>query len=347
MLRDRRHQYRLAIACAALGLAVVVGSARTNLRPGASEMSNDQPSRRDKAIRAVRRGANDVNAVQLDVSGNVTYVTLQGDFGSTLPTVIQDLGRFQGLAVRYGCLQHGADIDAICSLNALESLVLNDVRWPGVDGPGQGIVCDEFIPRLLELVSLEELQVCSRQLTGRTLGQLGALPRLRFLRVNDLESWAPEAASQVASIPSLVGFSACKVPLSDSSVVTLSQHKIFQELSFIETTITDVALPVLGSLPALTRLTIRGAPITSAGIKGLSDSRSLEWLDLIDCQKLDDDVIDALAKMPALHTVKLGADNKISDVAIQRLTRQKPNILIQHPASEHWHKYGWEGFRAH
>jgi len=47
---------------------------------------------------------------------------------------------------------------------------------------------------------------------------------------------------------------------------------------------------------------------------------------------LDDAACDALAKMPALRSVLLNENNKITAAAARRLARARPEVFVQHEA---------------
>ena len=291
----------------------------------ASDQIDDRTARRDAAARAVFAASPRRDAIefvdQWKDDWNVARVNLiDADLGDSFPQILADLGDFQSLMVSSKSLERPENLAAVCKLEALESLV--------IDGDG---VTDDLIPKLLPLVNLNFLQLWHGQLTGRTLGRLAALPKLELLSLNDTPNWSPEAAAQVVKIRSLRQFLACRLPLTDADVGVLVQNDNWERLDLCPS-ITDKSLGLIARLPRLKSFSPYGPSITSAGIEALSASTSLESLDLRFCPMLDDAACDALAKMPALRSVLLKENNKITAAAARRLARARPEVFVQHEA---------------
>jgi hypothetical protein len=306
------------------------------LVPEQKAVSDEELSESDRrnavAVRTLQEKTRD--AIRWDASGhNIEAVALHHDYGKALPTLIEDLGDFPALDVTSKALPREEDLDAICRLTFLKSLAISGDR-----------VTDDVIPRLTTLVGLRSLTLGNGPLTGKTLGRLDALPSLEDLGLSDLNALAPEAVQEAIKIRSLRQLYVSRTPLTDADVEVLVQHKEWRRLTFHRTSVTDTSLGLVAGLPHLTQLTVCGECITSAGIKALSASQSLEWLDLMFCPSLDDAAVDALAEMPKLRTVKLHDKNKITPAAVKRLAKKKPKVLIQHPATDDWQRHGWNGF---
>ncbi len=292
----------------------------------ASDQIDDRTARRDAAARAVFAASPRRDAIefvdQWKDDWNVASVRIiEADLGEAFPQILADLGDFQTLMVSSKSLERPENLAAVCKLEALESLV--------IDGDG---VTDDLIPKLLPLVNLKHLELWHGQLTGRTLGRLAALPKLELLSLNDTPNWSPEAAAQVVKIRSLRQFLACRLPLTDADVGVLVQNDNWERLDLDPCSITDKSLGLIARLPRLKSFETGGPSITSAGIEALSASTSLESLDLRFCPMLDDAACDALAKMPALRSVLLNEDNKITAAAARRLAQARPEVFVQHDA---------------
>jgi len=291
----------------------------------ASNEINDRTARRDAAARAVFAASPRRDAIefvdQWKNDWNVTSVNLiEADLGDAFPQILADLGDFQSLMVSSKSLERPENLAAVCKLTALESLVIDGDR-----------VTDDLIPKLLPLVNLKHLELWDGKLTGRTLGQLAALLKLESLGLNDAPNWSPEAAAQVIKIPSLREFYVSRLPLTDADVRVLVQKDDWELLDLCPS-ITDKSLGLIAGLPELKSFRTDGPSITSAGIEALSSSTSLESLDLRFCPMLDDAACDALAKMPALRSVLLNENNKITAAAARRLARARPEVFVQHEA---------------
>jgi len=291
----------------------------------ASNEINDRTARRDAAARAVFAASPRRDAIefvdQWKNDWNVTSVNLiEADLGDAFPQILADLGDFQSLMVSSKSLERPENLAAVCKLTALESLVIDGDR-----------VTDDLIPKLLPLVNLKHLELWDGKLTGRTLGQLAALLKLESLGLNDAPNWSPEAAAQVIKIRSLREFYVSRLPLTDADVRVLVQKDDWELLDLCPS-ITDKSLGLIAGLPELKSFRTDGPSITSAGIEALSSSTSLESLDLRFCPMLDDAACDALAKMPALRSVLLNENNKITAAAARRLARARPEVFVQHEA---------------
>lgn len=299
-------------------------------------MSDEEMSEGDRrnatAVRTLQLKYRD--AVRWDASGyNIEAVALHHDHGEALPNILVDLGEFPSLDVISKALPRGEDLDAICRLTFLKSLQISGDR-----------VTDEVIPRLTTLAGLRSLTLDNGPLTGKTLSRLDALPSLEDLGLSDLAALSPAAAQELIKIRSLRQLYVSRTPLTDADVEVLVQHREWRRLTFHRTSVTNTSLRLVAGLPHLTHFDVNGECITSAGIKALAASQSLEWLDLRFCPSLDDAAVDALADLPKLRTVKLLDKNKITPAAVKRLAKKKPKLLIQHPATDDWERHGWNGF---
>jgi len=291
----------------------------------ASDQIDERTARRDAASRAVFAASPRRDAIefvdQWKDDWNVARVNLiDADLGEAFPQILADLGDFQTLMVSSKLLERPENLAAVCKLEALESLV--------IDGDG---VTDDLIPKLLPLVNLKHLQLWDGKLTGKTLGELAALPKLESLGLNVAPNWSPEAAAQVVRIQSLRMFSAARSPLTDADVGVLVEKGNWEHLDVDGSSITDKSLRLIAHLPHLKSFHTFGAGITSVGIEALSASPSLESLDLRACPILDDVAVDALAKIPALRTVHLFDNNRVSAAAVQKLARMRPELGVYHP----------------
>ncbi len=306
-------------------LLAILTLMRLEVTAMASDQIDERTARRDAASRAVFAASPRRDAIefvdQWKDDWNVARVNLiDADLGDSFPQILADLGDFQSLMVSSKSLERPENLAAVCKLEALESLV--------IDGDG---VTDDLIPKLLPLVNLKHLELWEGKLTGKTLGQLAALPKLESLGLNDAPNWSPEAAVQIVQIRSLRKFYASRVPLTDADVGVLVQKDDWGLLDLCPS-ITDKSLGLIARLPQLKSFQPYGPNITSAGIEALSVSTSLQSLDLRGCPMLDDAACDALTKLPALRSVLLNEDNKITAAAARRLARARPEVFVQHPA---------------
>lgn len=299
-------------------------------------MSDDELSEGDRRSAAAVRILQEKNrdAIRWDASGyNIEAVVLHHDHGEALPNILEDLGEFPELEVISKAMPREEDLDAICRLPFLKSLALAGNR-----------VTDDVIPRLTALAELQFLHLGSGPLTGKTLSRLNALPSLEGVFLSRLAALSPAAAQELIKIRSLRQLYVSETPLTDAELEVVIQHKELRKLTLSRTSVTDTSLRLVADLPHLTHFDVDGECITSAGIKALAASQSLEWLDLRFCPSLDDAAVDALAEMPKLRTVKLLDKNKITPAAVKRLAKKKPKLQIQHPATDDWERHGWNGF---
>jgi len=307
-------------------LLAILTLMRLEVTAMASDQIDERTARRDAASRAVFAASPRRDAIefvdQWKDDWNVASVRIiEADLGDAFPQILADLGDFQSLMVSSKSLERPENLAAVCKLEALKSLV--------IDGDG---VTDDLIPKLLPLDNLTDLELWGGRLTGKTLGQLAALSTLESLVVSRCPNWAPEAAVQIVQIRSLRKFYASRVPLTDADVGVLVQNDNWERLDLDPCSITDKSLGLIARLPRLKSFETGGPSITSAGIEALSASTSLESLDLRFCPMLDDAACDALTKMPALRSVLLNEDNKITAAAARRLARARPEVFVQHEA---------------
>ena len=272
----------------------------------------------------------------------IVNIPLTHDYGPGFPQLVADLAVFnliEGMHAGSKAIPRPEDLDAICKVTSLRRL--------SVSGPK---VTDGLIGKLLPLTNLKSLRLGSDatdpcSLTGITLGQLDALPKLEWLTLDGLQKWSTDAALEVSEIRSLHNFVIVRMPtFTDADVAVLVQRKDWRRLQFALSGVTNESLRLVAGLPQLTHFEVDGECITDAGIKSLAASQSLEFLDLRFCPSLGDEAVDTLAEMPKLRTVRLHDQNKITAAAVKRLAKKKPKLLIQHPAIDHWKTYGGNAF---
>lgn len=272
----------------------------------------------------------------------IVNIPLTHDYGPGFPQLVADLAVFdfiEGMHVGSKAIPRSEDLEAICKVTSLTRL--------SVSGPK---VTDALIGKVLPLTNLKSLTLRSDPtapcpLTGKTLSQLDALPKLEWLLLDGLQQWSHDAAAEVCRIGSLHEFAIVRMPtFTDSDVAVLVQRKDWRRLQFGLSGVTNESLRLVAGLPQLAHFEVSGERITDAGIKLLAASQSLEFLDLRFCPSLGDDAVDALAEMPKLRTVRLHDQNKITAASVKRLAKKKPKLLIQHPAIDHWRTYGGNAF---
>lgn len=272
----------------------------------------------------------------------IVKIPLTHDYGPGFPQLVADLAVFdfiEGMHVGSEAIPRSEDLGAICKVTSLLDLTLSGPR-----------ITDDLLGKLSPLVNLRYLDVRSSTtgpcpLTGKTLSQLDALPRLEFLVLDDLQQWSPDAAAEVCKIGALRKVAIVRMPtFTDADVAVLVQRKDWRRLQFESSGVTNESLRLVAGLPQLAHFEVDGERITDGGIKLLAASQSLEFLDLRFCPSLGDDAVDALAEMPKLRTVRLHDQNKITAASVKRLAKKKPKLLIQHPAIDHWKTYGGNAF---
>lgn len=290
-------------------------------------MTPEQKERQKKAVATVQRLTGQPYCVQWDFDDNITRVEINNvpaDAHENISELLADLGPFRDLELSRK-VANKSELDAVSRLTFLESCALSGA-----------LVTDDVTSYLVPLKNLKGITLWGGSLSGARLGELRACPKLEWLCLGRLEKLSPEAASQICDIPSLRRFNVDNTPVTNDDVATLVRKKDWKYLQFSRTKITDAAMESLATLPRLTHLDIGEEGVTSGGIQALVVSESLEWLDLRFCKNLDDAAVDALVRMKRLRKVHLLDNNKISAEAVKRLAAQRPQLLIQHPATDHY-----------
>lgn len=300
-----------------------------------AEMKPEQKERQKKAVATVQRLTSN-RGIEWDFDYNITRVALNNvpvEAPESIPELLAALGRFRDLELSSAVAKDKSELEAVSRLTFLESCAI-----------GQALATDDAPSYLVPLTNLTFASFGNGPFTGARLGELRACPKLEWLHLGRCEDVSPEVATQICEIQSLRRLSVNEMPLTDADVATLVRKKDWKYLQFSRTKITDAALESLATLPRLTHLDIGEDGVTSAGIQALAASESLEWLDLRFCKNLDDAAVDALGKMKRLRKVRLLDNNKVGAEAVKRLAAQRPKLLIQHSATDHYQKFGWGGF---
>jgi len=297
-------------------------------------MTLEQKARQKKAVATVQRLTSN-RGIEWDFKDNMIRVAINGlpaDAPESVSEILADLGPFRDLELSRA-VANKSELEAVSRLTFLESCAI-----------GQALATDEAPAYLVPLTNLTYVSFGNGPFTGARLGELRACPKLEWLNLDLLNKLSPDAANQVCEIRSLRRLSVDSTAVTDADVVKLVHKKDWKYLQFSRTNITDAAIASLATLPRLTHLSIGEDGVTSAGIQSLATSESIEWIDLRFSKNLDDATIDALAKMPRLRKVMLLDRNNISAEAVKRLAAQRPKLLIQHPATDHYQKVGLGGF---
>jgi hypothetical protein len=332
-LSSGRNNWECFGRCSVLALAACLFPFTTGILFG-DEMTPEQKERQKKAVATVQRLTSN-RGIEWDFKDNMIRVALNGlpaDTPESVSEILADLGPFRDLELSRA-VANESELEAVSRLTFLESCAI-----------GQALATDEAPAYLTPLTNLTYVSFGNGPFTGARLGELRACPKLEWLNLFRLNKLSPDAANQVCEIRSLRRLSVDSTPVTDADVVTLVYKKDWKYLQFSRTNITDAAIASLVTLPHLTHLDIGEDGVTSAGIQSLAESKSIEWLDLRFSKNLDDATIDALAKMPRLRKVMLLDRNNISAEAVKRLAAQRPKLLIQHPATDHYQKVGLGGF---
>lgn len=332
-LSSGRNNWECFGRCSVLALAACLFPFTTEILFG-DEMTPEQKERQKKAVATVQRLTSN-RGIEWDFKDNMIRVALNGlpaDTPESVSEILADLGPFRHLELSRE-VANKSELEAVSRLTFLESCAI-----------GQALATDEAPAYLTPLTNLTYVSFGNGPFTGARLGELRACPKLEWLNLGRLDKLSPDAANQVCEIRSLRRLSVNNAPFTDADVETLVLKKDWKYLQFGRTRMTDAAMQSLATLPRLTHLSIGEDGITSAGIQSLEKSESIEWMDLRFSKNLDDVAIDALAKMPRLRKVMLLDKNNISAEAVKRLVAQRPKLLIQHPATDHYQKVGLGGF---
>lgn len=300
-----------------------------------ADMPPEQKERQKNAVATVQRLTSN-RGIEWGPDDNMTRVAISGvpsDALENICEILTDLGSFRDLELSMPVARGRLELEAVSRLRFLESCAI-----------GQALATDDAPSYLATLNNLKYVSFGNGPITGARMGELRTCQKLEWLNLSHLKEFSPEAASQICEIPSLRRFSVDSTPVTDADVATLARKMDWKYLQFSRTHITDASLQSLATLPRLTHLNIGEDGVTSAGIEALAASESLEWLDLRFCKNLDDSAVGALAKVKRLRKVRLPDNSKVSADAVKRLAAQRPKLFIQHPATDHYQKFGWGGF---
>lgn len=118
-------------------------------------------------------------------------------------------------------------------------------------------------------------------------------------------------------------------PIGRRGVASLNAANMLERLDLSDTDVHGADLALLGQLPRLLELRLRGATLTAGGIQGISLSRSIAYLDLRYCRPDGDQPLDItlLAAMPGLKRIDIEAGCFTYD-SIKGLKKNRPDLSV-------------------
>lgn len=133
---------------------------------------------------------------------------------------------------------------------------------------------------LSKIATLEEVDgLYGKQLTGRGVGRLAALKKLRRLELWNL-SLADGVCDEIARLKGLRQLKLSHASVTDDGVKALASLPELWSLDLTETKITDAALRHLAAAPKLEQLRLGSTAVTDAGIRELTALATLLRLDV-------------------------------------------------------------------
>ncbi len=247
------------------------------------------------------------------------------------------------------CLE-GIDWEPVSSLSALRHLEscdgeVTDASLSHISGLGAlrtlelfgaGEVTDNGLLHLARLTSLQKLFLSSPRITDeglrsisgltslqelrlpKTEGGLRHIANLKALRVLDLSSTrvTDQGLEHIAGLSSLRTLELRMTNVTDQGLVHLAKLSALQQLDLHDAHTAN--LPGIGSLSALTHLTLYGNEISDEGLRSVSSLPRLQWLAL-DSSKITDSGLGALARLTSLKFLIL-AKTRISGTGLRSLS---------------------------
>jgi Leucine-rich repeat (LRR) protein len=154
----------------------------------------------------------------------------------------------------------------------------------------------QSIAAATELTSLEQFTACCHEIEQQDIEQFARLPALKqlsLLHVRTLPVLTP-----LAKLEHLEQFQLCSCnEVTSEKLRPLQQLKKLRVVELGYTDAGDELIPLLASFPALEELHVDGCEVTTAGLAGLRDSRSLRTL------YVDDSQIKAKEMLPGVNVL--------------------------------------------
>jgi hypothetical protein len=193
-------------------------------------------------------------------------------------------------------------------------------------------VTDELAQSLANLRGLREVWLHGADVGADGLKRLGALRRLRSLKIVR-STVTDDALKEIRAFPQLEVLSLRDCTgLTDAGIKEIACLKQLRSLQLDGTPVTDAALKELVTLDRLESLALFDCQnLTGSGLKALARCRGLRQLNLACCEHLTDEGLRGLVGQKQLESVELRGCSKLTLEAVADLKRALPDCEIHGP----------------
>ncbi|MFP6667834.1 MAG: protein kinase [Pirellulales bacterium] len=186
-------------------------------------------------------------------------------------------------------------------LSRLENLEVLDLSGRSISGVGLG-----FLDGLTELRGLK-LESC--QLTNEALSDLGRHGGLESLTLNKNLLISDQAVAHLSGLKNLKSLELANTSVTDAALEHIAGFKKLQVLNLAGATKLADADGLLGRLPAIRWIRLRGTKVGDATLKALESSKSVTYVDIVGTEVSEAAVTDLKKANPRIQILN-GKDKR-------------------------------------
>ncbi len=169
---------------------------------------------------------------------------------------------------------------------------------------------------------------CVQELTissNKQISDLSSLQKLSHLQKLDAANCSISGTNAFLLPKSIKSLNFSGNSWKDTDIVSIGRAKLSLEELFISCSYGVISIEPLEKMHSLQKLSLNSCSL----VQVLMKHPKLRVLDISNCFKLTDAVlIESIAQMPMLEELFLKGNTKITEVAIQTIQQQKPNLII-------------------
>jgi Leucine-rich repeat (LRR) protein len=169
------------------------------------------------------------------------------------------------------------------------------------------------------LRDLQSLDLANTHISDAGLVDLGRLIQLGSLSLSKTRVHG-DGLRHLQALNHLQSLDLSASEVTDAGLASLQCVPHLERLSLSQTAITDAGLARLESVPELRVLDLSQTKVTDAGLQHLRSLSNLEALDLSHCD-IEGPGLDQLRSLPRLQSLNLSANPRLTNAAIERLTK--------------------------
>lgn len=192
-------------------------------------------------------------------------------------------------------------------------------------------VTDAGVCRLEAVQTLRELSLRNTKVAGVGFAKIASLRKLEKLDLYDTNV-GDDGVADLAAVTSLrilnLGRPRFSDSISDEASLHIAKLARLEQLSLGGPAVGDESMRRFAALPKLVFLTISGSRMSDVGLATISQSSSLEHLELRECSEISDSGVLNLSELSSLQRLVLFHNKRVTEGVVARLKSLRPDLHV-------------------